>query len=183
MRERPGVRLEPATPLRRAAVALILRVDRDSGPELLLIKRAAYEGDPWSAQVAFPGGREEAVDLSLEATAIRETWEETGIDLARDGRLIGTLDDVRPSTIVHPALVISPFVAVLEHAVPLTLSDEVADAFWVPVAELLEPGASRQAVVQLATGPRTVRSFQHGAYVIWGLTERILHQFLDYLPS
>jgi ADP-ribose pyrophosphatase len=65
--------------VRKAAVALIFRLGENDVPELLFIKRAEYEGDPWSGQIAFPGGRAEARDASLAETAIRETREETGI--------------------------------------------------------------------------------------------------------
>src|SRR5687768_9638137 len=75
--------------VRKAAVALIFRSGADGQPELLFIKRADYPGDPWSGQVAFPGGREEPGDSSLADTATRETREETGIDLYSDGTFIG----------------------------------------------------------------------------------------------
>ena len=57
LRERPGEQLVLSDPLRRAAVALILRDPGDASLEFLLIKRADYEGDPWSGHVALPGGR------------------------------------------------------------------------------------------------------------------------------
>jgi len=56
---------------RRAAVALILR-DGAAGIELLFIRRAEHPMDPWSGQMAFPGGRAEPGDRDLEATAVRE---------------------------------------------------------------------------------------------------------------
>src|SRR3989337_2808027 len=68
--------------VRKAAVALIFRSGADGQPELLFIKRADYPGDPWSGQVAFPGGREEPGDSSLADTAVRETREEAGSDLS-----------------------------------------------------------------------------------------------------
>ena len=167
--------------MRQAAVALILRGSEGGGLELLMIKRAAFEGDPWSGHVALPGGRQEPGDASLESTAIRETWEETGIDLARDGCVIGRLDDLEPRTPRLPPLVITPFVAVLGHDVSIVLSPEVAEAFWVSLSALQDPNASREIVLELTGGPRTVPSFQHEGYTIWGLTERILRQFLALL--
>jgi 8-oxo-dGTP pyrophosphatase MutT (NUDIX family) len=74
---------------RRAAVALLVRLDETrvpAVPQLLMIKRATFEGDPWSGHIALPGGRREPADATLERTVVRETWEETAIDLERDGR-------------------------------------------------------------------------------------------------
>lgn len=170
---------------RRASVALILRLGEGQGdagaPELLMIKRAAYEGDPWSGHIALPGGRQEPGDPSLEHTVIRETREETAIDLARDGRIIGRLDDLQPGTVRLPRLVITPFVAVLGGSPAIALSPEVAEAFWVPLAALRDPAAAREVELELTGGPRRVRSYQHGEYTIWGITERILRQFLELL--
>jgi 8-oxo-dGTP pyrophosphatase MutT (NUDIX family) len=181
LRERRPVQVELEEPLRRAAVALILRGRGQGALELLMIKRAAFEGDPWSGHIALPGGRQESGDASLEGTAIRETWEETGINLARDGCVIGQLDDLQPRTPRLPRLAITPFVAVLGRDVPIVLSSEVAEAFWVPLSALQDPNASREIVLELTGGPRTVPCFQHEGYTIWGLTERILRQFLALL--
>jgi 8-oxo-dGTP pyrophosphatase MutT (NUDIX family) len=183
MRERQPRRAETHAIVRRAAVALIVRRSdqRTAGDlEVLLIKRAMYEGDPWSGHIALPGGRQEPEDESLERTAIRETLEETAIDLARSGRVLGSLDDVEPRSRVLPPLAITPFVAIVPRALPLTLSAEVADAFWISLAVLRDPRASRDVELELAGGSRVVRSFQHAGHTIWGLTERILRQFLEY---
>lgn len=177
--------VEPQESERRAAVALLVRLDEAREvptPQLLLIKRATYEGDPWSGHVALPGGRREPGDPSLERTVIRETWEETAIDIDRDGRLIGCLDEVAPRTPVLPPIIITPFVALVRSDVEIVASPEVADWFWVDVAALRDPEISREVVLELSGGPRTVMSFQHGAHTIWGLTERILRQFLSLAP-
>lgn len=168
---------------RRAAVAVVVRARRPApgasgaGPDVLLIKRAAYEGDPWSGHVALPGGRQEAGETLVE-TVVRETREETAIDLSRSARLLGRLDDVQPRSIMRPRLVITPFVAALTTDTAIATSEEVAEAFWVPVSVLQDPAASRSVVLELGGGPRTVPSFSYRGYVIWGLTERILRQFL-----
>jgi 8-oxo-dGTP pyrophosphatase MutT (NUDIX family) len=181
LRTRPGRQLPVDAGARRAAVALILRAGEGGGLKLLMIKRAVHEGDPWSGHVALPGGRRERGDPSLEHTAIRETLEETGIDLSREGRILGALDELHPRTPVLPPIVITPFVAALAGDPAVVLSPEVAEAFWVPLEALRNPAATREVVLQLTTGPRTVRSFQHRDYTIWGLTERVLRQFLSYL--
>ncbi len=92
--------------MRRAAVALIFRAGGSGEPELLFIRRAEYPGDPWSGQVAFPGGRSEEGDSSLEDTAVRETLEETGIDIRASGRILGALDELQPQSVRLPELVV-----------------------------------------------------------------------------
>jgi 8-oxo-dGTP pyrophosphatase MutT (NUDIX family) len=163
---------------RRAAVALILRASEDGLLELLMIKRAEYAGDPWSGHIALPGGREEPGDRTLENTAIRETREETALDLTHDGLLFGRLDDLGPRSAPLPPITITPFLFVYGAPGIVTLSPEVAEAFWVPVDALRDPRASHEIVLELTGGPRRVPSFEHEGRIIWGLTERILRQFL-----
>jgi len=167
--------------VRRAAVALIFRAGERGSPELLFIKRAEYPGDPWSGQIAFPGGREEASDTSLAETAIRETREETGIDLVRDGQMIGTLDDLRPRTVRLPAVLVRPYVVLLDHAAPLALSAEIALAFWIPFGSLTHTESWREDTVFARGIQINARVFRHQDHVIWGMTERILAQLMTLL--
>src|SRR5437763_14159425 len=175
---RHPVEAEEECGVRKAAVALIFRAGRDGSPELLFIKRAEYPGDPWSGQIAFPGGREESGDTSLQETATRETREETGIDLSREGIVIGVLDDLRPRTVRLPAVVVRPYVAVLERREPLELSPEVALAFWIPFDTLAHKESWRDDVVSARGMQINARVFKHEDHVIWGMTERILAQLL-----
>jgi len=175
--ERPGTRLGAANRATRAAVALIVRLAANEELELLMIKRAAYERDPWSGHVALPGGRWERGDASLEDTAIRETLEETAIDLRRGGHLVGALDEVEPRTPLLPPLVIRPVIFALGELPRLALSHEVEHAFWVPLSALLHPEASQDMELIVGGASRTVSALQHGEHVIWGLTERILRDF------
>jgi 8-oxo-dGTP pyrophosphatase MutT (NUDIX family) len=165
--------------IRRAAVALMLRLGEKTGePEIFFIQRAHYDTDPWSGQVAFPGGREEASDKSLMDTAIRETREETGIDIGRDGVIVGQLDDLRPQTARLPSIVVRPFVALIGHHSDPVLSNEVADSFWVPLAMLRDDTGWRDTIVTAGGLEFTRRAFHHGEFVVWGMTERILTHFL-----
>ena len=179
--ERPGRAVEVGGEVRRAAILLTLRAREDGEPEVLMIKRADAEGDPWSGHIALPGGRMEPGDLDLSVTAVRETWEETGVDVARDGRLLGYLDDLVPRSPTIVPIVIRPYVALVRADVAVVASHEVAAAFWVPLSALRAPTAWGTGTVQVRGADRRVSVFQHGEYTVWGLTERVLRQFLAYV--
>lgn len=180
LRERPGRMIPPQGNERYAAVAAVFRAGSDDHPELLMIKRAEHETDPWSGHVALPGGRMDPRDRDLEQTAARETWEETGIDIVRDGYFLGRLDDLAPRTPVLPPLVIRPFVAVVPSNVTIVANPEVADAFWVPIAALRERAAWGLGMVDIRdVGQREVDVFRHQDYTVWGLTERVLKDLMS----
>src|SRR6267154_4326011 len=167
--------------VRKAAVALIFRLGKDDVLELLFIKRAEYAGDPWSGQIAFPGGRMEGGDASLAETAIRETREETGIDLTREGMVIGVWDDLRPRTVRLPAIVVRPYLVLVDRDDPLRLSQEVALAFWLPFAALARRESWHEETVSARGVQINARVFRHQEHIIWGMTERILAQLLESL--
>jgi 8-oxo-dGTP pyrophosphatase MutT (NUDIX family) len=175
---------------RPAAVALVLLPvsaaggGRGGGLEILLIRRAERADDPWSGQIAFPGGRQEASDPDLLATAIRETQEETGVDLSAAERL-GTLDDLYPRTPTLPPVVVRPFVFAIATRPALVPSDEVQRAFWMPLAHLSESGVRREVTLTLRGAKRTFPAYLagNGDDVIWGMTERILTPFLQLVVS
>lgn len=162
-------------PFWEAAVALVLRESAARGPEMLFIQRAVREGDPWSGQVALPGGRRDDDEHDLAVTVVRETREETGIDLRAQGELIGPLDELRPRTPVLPPVIVRPYVALVPATVEPATSDEVAGFFWAPLGALFDPANTRNTRV------RTRGAFWiwHDAIhfegqVIWGMTQRIV---------
>jgi len=124
---------------RRAAVAVVVLLSGDA-PRLLLIRRAAAEGDPWSGDLAFPGGRFEPGDANVRETAERETREEVGLDLAT-AEYVGRLDDLQGRAV---EIVVSAFVYALTDEPPLSFSEEVRAAYWVGFDDLLDP--ARHAV-------------------------------------
>jgi 8-oxo-dGTP pyrophosphatase MutT (NUDIX family) len=144
--------------------------------ELLLIQRAVRDGDPWSGQIALPGGRRDPADATLQDTAVRETLEETGLDLATDGVVLGMLDELRPRTPVLPPIIVTPFVVVVAGDKPLQISDELADAFWVPWSTFEDPTQLDESTVQVRGASWTVISYLVGERVVWGMTERMLRQ-------
>ena len=162
---------------RNASVAILIRPGPDD-PEVFFIQRALYEGDPWSGQIAFPGGREEEGDSSRADTAMRETLEETGIDLAKSGFLIGALDDLHPRTVRLPAVVVRPFVFLVADPGEPVLSPECSDSFWVPLSVLLDRSVWRDTTVTAGGMEMSRFAFHHEGFVVWGMTERILSGLL-----
>jgi 8-oxo-dGTP pyrophosphatase MutT (NUDIX family) len=158
-----------------AAVAIVL-VPTDDDLELLFIKRAEEPGDPWSGQMALPGGRREEGDADLLATATRETFEETQVVLPRSS-LLAELDDLAPVTPVLPPVVVRPFVFGLEQRPSVTPSAEVALHVWTSLSEL--PRQAAESRVTVRGVDLTVPSYLVGPHVVWGMTHRILSRFLD----
>ncbi len=150
---------------------------------MLFIRRAEYAGDPWSGQVAFPGGREEPEDGSLLDTAIRETMEEMHIDLRSVGDLVGTLSDISPRTNRLPLVVVRPFVFAVSDLPEPVLSHEVAEAIWVPLPALLDAALWRDTDVTAGGISMTHYAFHHGEHVVWGLTERIVSELTGLLAD
>jgi 8-oxo-dGTP pyrophosphatase MutT (NUDIX family) len=162
-------------------VAAVIRVvERE--PELLFIKRAEHEGDPWSGHMAFPGGRHEPGDGTLEETACRESYEELALDL-RAGTILGRLDDLAPRSPVLPPILIRPFVAVVAPDVTFAPSEEVAATFWVPLSVLAHEDSRAEHVMTINGASARFPGFRVHEHIVWGLTERIVQQLLSLLDD
>ncbi|QDS76667.1 hypothetical protein FKW77_000150 [Venturia effusa] len=114
-------------------------------PEVLFIKRAARVGDKWTSHVAFPGGRRDPEDADDLAAAVREAWEEVGIDLSEENAIAtGNLSQriVTSAWGKQALMTLCPYIfLVTTHAMPpLRLQPtEVASTHWVPLRALLSP--------------------------------------------
>ena len=131
----PEVAQEPSFSERPAALAsVLLSIVLREQPMVLLTERTAHLSTH-SGQVAFPGGRVDPEDLTPAATALREAWEEVGLD-ARFVEVLGVL----PQYVTGSSFIISPVVALVHPSCELHPNpDEVADIFEVPLAFLLNP--------------------------------------------
>ena len=176
----------------QAAVALVLR-ERAGAADLLVIKRADDPRDHWSGHVALPGGRRDPEDPDLAFTAARETREEVGLDLSDGGLLLGPLETITPRSPRAPQFAVTPFVALAPPAyhlashgadgAPLTLSSEVEAAFWLPVSLLRQNGPSEVFRLVVDEEERQWPAYATDYGLIWGLTERILTNFLEMIRS
>lgn len=179
---RSAPRVIDPTGKREAAVAVLLH-ERAHGPELLFIERAQRANDPWSGQMAFPGGRRDPADPDARAAAERETLEEVGLSLS-GAESLGRLDDLEGRHAGRPVpLVISAFVYRVPEPGPLHASHEVSEALWVPLAHLLDPERHvdyRYPLVPDATWPGIVVGDPE-RHVVWGLTYRFVERFFGVL--
>lgn len=158
-----------------AAVALLLKPER-RGLSVLFVKRVENLSDPWSGQIAFPGGKRDAGDANLKQTVARETLEETGINLLVDCRFLGVLTAL--SSRPRPEVMILPFVVLLEHEPSIELNEkELERSMWISLDEIIRHRGS----AKLSFGE--VPAFVVGSIVIWGLTYRVLENFIEMLRS
>jgi 8-oxo-dGTP pyrophosphatase MutT (NUDIX family) len=156
-----------------AVVALLRECNKEL--ELLFVKRAETSKDPWSGQIAFPGGKRCPFDNDLKDTVIRETCEETSLNLRKGCRFLGALEPI--NSIQRPGMKILPFVVWQLEGQEIRLNHELASFFWVPVTELAKN-----------EGTTKYLSTNYPAYVIqnnvvWGITYQISNSLVSLLQS
>ena len=118
-----------------AAVALLIR-PANQGLEILLVKRVENPSDPWSGQMAFPGGKRDSKDENLKRTVIRETREETGINLG-SCRFLGVTAVHEPARMSE--MKILPYIVLLKHEQSIRLNPKELECFiWVSLEELAQ---------------------------------------------
>jgi 8-oxo-dGTP pyrophosphatase MutT (NUDIX family) len=168
---------------RRAAVAAVLR-EREAALELLFIHRAEHPRDPWSGQMAWPGGRVDDEDPGPLAAALRETREELALDLERDAGFLGALSEVRTHLRRGPGpLSVVPFVFELKGEPALVPNQEVQEALWVPLSFLLERGNRGRMIWTGGGVPLVMPCYRFEGRVIWGLTLHMLDELLELLAE
>ena len=164
-----------------AGVCVALRATESGARDFqaLFIRRSTREDDPWSGQMAFPGGRFDIEDTSLKHTAIRETREEIGLDLASRGEYLGALAPLEPMRSSPPRkMVIEPHCFLVRGDPELTLDTrEVADVMWLPLGPMIS-GETHTAAEYFFDGKsRLFPGFETPSeQPIWGLTYRILER-------
>lgn len=153
-----------------AAVALVLKtVNQDF--KVLFVKRVENPTDPWSGQMALPGGKRDSKDKDLKQTVVRETSEETNINILHRCRFLGVMETLRSTQ--RPDMKILPFVILLEHEPSIKLSEELEGFVWISLEELVR----HKGIVKFSFGESP--AYIVGNSIIWGLTYRILERFIN----
>jgi 8-oxo-dGTP pyrophosphatase MutT (NUDIX family) len=161
----------PANPPRQSAVLVLAYPKIGEGLQLLLTKRTdSLRGH--SGQVSFPGGKIDPEDISHEATALREAFEEVG--LCDKPRILGKLTNlwIPPSNFeVHPV------VATLEHAPSLTPNpSEVALILQMPLEALIDPATKKTTQMDFRGTPVDVPYYDVDGHIVWGATAAMLSE-------
>jgi len=159
---------------RRAAVLLPL-YEAEAGPHFVLTKRT--ERVPThKGQISFPGGGFQDGDGDLLGTALRETEEEIGLRRG-DVDVVGALDDTVTAASSH---VVRPFVGFIPHPYPFRLDAfEIEQLVHLPLRPLLGPNGFREEVWERDGRWHPVVFCEHDGHTVWGLTARILRQFVE----
>jgi len=169
--------VQPKATTRQAAVAIIMR-EHNNRVDMLFIKRAEKEGDPWSGHMAFPGGHLESSDANLEAAASRETLEEIGLDLSHSQHL-GALDHqlAQPRGRVLDML-IAPHVYQIDGDPSFSPNYEVDEVVWTPLEPMVANLIHDTETKPMAGTPTIFNGYRlERGHFVWGLTYRILKTF------
>lgn len=171
----PGIQAAANQP---AAVLIPLIKDLDTW-NILFIKRTVHQNDRHSGQIAFPGGRYDTVDSSLEKTALRETKEEIGLN-PESVQVLGQ----SCSMITVTGYEITPYVGTLPWPIPLNLSrEEVEKTLLIPLDWLAKPENHRTELWRPGSKPDielpVIFFKEYDGEVLWGASAQILVDFLD----
>jgi 8-oxo-dGTP pyrophosphatase MutT (NUDIX family) len=173
-RERRVIELPPFS---RAAV-LVLLFKKGGDCHLLFTKRSE-EVKYHKGEISFPGGVVNEEDSELISTALREAFEEIGLQES-DVQIIGLLDDIVTTT----EFIVTPIVGLFPYPYPFKVSEvEIAELIEVPLAFLLDEECFSEREIFRGDQREIVYAYQYEKHVIWGATARILKQFLDLITS
>ncbi len=163
----------PPFPGARQSAVLVVLHDGDTGPEVLVTRRAMHLRNH-RGEMSFPGGRVDPGE-SAEETARREAWEEVALDPALV-TVHGELDHL--VTVVSQSYIVPVVASVAARPVLEPSPAEVDRALWVPLAELADSATFREEWWGTPPAERPIFFFDLVDETIWGATARMLHQLL-----
>lgn len=157
-----------------AVVGILLYEESADELNALLIHRVERSNDPWSGQIGLPGGRVEKFDTSTKEALEREVREEVGLELNREGKLLGLLSVGHPGR--RTEMKVQPWVYGLHRRPEVTIGPEVQHAFWVSLSKL--PSLKGISEVEIRGTRISVEAFLVDGRIVWGFTYSVLNELL-----
>jgi 8-oxo-dGTP pyrophosphatase MutT (NUDIX family) len=161
--------------------AVLAPVYRDPEGQIRLVLVVKGPGGRHGGQVAFPGGRREADDPDLLATALREAEEEIGLRRTE----VDVLSELPVIETTSTGFRVAPFLGRLKGPPPVwrRQETEIAEILEVPLSTLADPGLHGDEVWELPDWPRgrRVEFYRIGPHKLWGVTYRIVQPLLPRL--
>ncbi len=164
---------------KKAAVLALFYPNNNNEACFLLTERASYKGTH-SAQISFPGGKIDDVDINLEATALRETYEEVGIEQSEIS-IIRELTDVYipPSNFLA-----TPFMGFMNKKTDYITNHEVASTIEVSISDLLDDSNIESIVMKTSYMDQvSVPCFKLNNHIVWGATGMMLSEIKELIKS
>ena len=166
----------PRLPNAKSGAVISLIYPIDSIPHILFIERPVYDG-VHIGQIAFLGGKIEKEDASVLDAALRETWEEIGVEISQI-RVAGPLPEVY---VLASNFIVYPFVGLLDELPALTLDQkEVADTLAIPLYRFFEPTVIKEKPMRNALGFNLMAPYYDlDGKVLWGATAMMVSELCD----
>ena len=164
----------------KESAVMMLLYPKDDQMKLLLIERAVYAG-VHSGQIGFPGGKVDKTDPDLEYTALRELYEEVGID-ANDIKVVKPYSKIY----IPPSnFYVQPFLGIATKEINfLPNPDEVASIIELPIEVVFEDRFVEDVTLKTSYSTQTqVPAFRYKNYVIWGATAMMISELKETLRS
>ena len=160
---------------KEAAVLALFYPDNQNNTTFLLTQRANYKGTH-SAQISFPGGKIDKIDKNKQATALREAYEEVGIEVGKV-TIIKEMTDV----FIPPSnFLATPFIGFIEKRPSFVTNHEVSKLIEVPLEELLDDSNIREFPLKTSHMEKSnVPCFYFQNHIVWGATAMMLAEIRD----
>ena len=157
---------------RPSAVLILLYPNEHKETILLLIERVTYNGYH-SGQIALPGGKTEPTDANLQATALREFFEETGADSMPE-----VIGELTPVYIPVSKFMVQPFVAYLNKRPNFAINTrEVEQLLEWPFTNFISAETVKQTTIEPMPGLKlTTPYFDVQDKILWGATAMIMNE-------
>lgn len=162
----------------RGAVGVFIRKDAND-LSLLMIRRRENPRDPWSGQIAFPGGHADETDRTLFETVAREAMEEVGID-AHKQRFLGCLSNVQPR---NAPMIVTPFIFLLNEKVNPRTSLEAQEIVWIPASFISDLRNVSSMTVPIDGKSIPMGCYRYSNHIIWGMSFRIIRDIVSRITT